>query len=57
LPGLRCRFISIEINFLVFDAAPQTFDKYIVSPGPFAIHADLNAVVLQYEGESLAGIL
>jgi hypothetical protein len=43
--------ISSQIDFPVFDAAPEPFDEHVVAPGPFAIHADGDAVVGEHAGE------
>ena len=41
-------FVGSQIDFLVFDAAPKPFDKHIVPPGPFAIHADGDTVIAKH---------
>jgi len=50
-------FVDSQIDLLVFDAAPKPFDEHIVPPGPFAIHADGDAVVDKQAGEGRAGEL
>ena len=50
-------FIGIEINLLIFDAAPETLYEYIVSPCTPAIHTDLNLVGFQNTGECVTGKL
>ena len=52
--GLADVVAGIEINLLVFDAAPQPLDEHIVPPSPFAVHADRNAVVGEQAGEGRA---
>lgn len=47
----------MQINFLVFDTAPYTFNKHVVAPTTFPIHADLDVAVQQFLGESFAGEL
>lgn len=39
--------VGVQIDLFIFDAAPEPFDKDVVAPGPFAIHADLNVGILQ----------
>src|SRR5260221_13846001 len=43
--------IGLEIDFFIFDRAPQSLDEDVVAPGPFAIHADGDCGVLQQVGE------
>src|SRR5712671_3213322 len=50
-------FVGSQIDLLVFDAAPKPFDEHIVPPGPFAIHADGDAVVGKQAGERRTGEL
>jgi hypothetical protein len=57
LPGFFDGVIGVQINFLVFDRAPETFDEHVVTPGTFAIHANLYAAVDQHPGEFTAGEL
>ena len=42
---------------LIFNALPQSLDEHVVSPTPFAVHADLDAVVGEQPGELLTGEL
>ena len=49
--------IGVQIDLLVFDALPESFDKHVVPPTPFPVHADLNAVVCQEPRELQAGEL
>ena len=51
-----CR-ISVEVDFLVFEAAPQPFDKDVVHAAALAVHADHDLMGLQNAGEVLAGEL
>ena len=37
------RDVFLEIDFLVFDAAPQPLDEDVVHPASAAVHADLDA--------------
>ena len=47
LPSLRHRFIRLEINLLAFQAVRYSLNENVVHPATFAVHADLNAMVLQ----------
>ena len=49
--------IEVQIDMLVLHRAPEPFDKDVVHPPSFAIHADLDAVGLQDASELLAGEL
>ena len=49
--------VSFEIHLLVFDAAPEPLDKYIVALGALAIHADRDVIPEQPAGEVVAGEL
>ena len=42
--GLADAFVGSQIDLLVFDATPQPLDEHVVPPGPFAVHADGDAV-------------
>src|SRR4029078_12198267 len=48
------RFVGSRIDILVFDAAPQPLIEHVVPPGPFAIHADGDAVAGKQTGERRA---
>ena len=45
--------ILVEIDVLVFDAAPQTFAEDVVEGATAAIHADLNVGSEQASGEGV----
>src|ERR1700731_5163646 len=51
--GLRLsdRRIGMEVDLLVFQAAPQPLDKDVVHAAALAVHADRDPVVLQGAGE------
>ena len=49
--------VGFQIDFLIFQTAPEALDKYIIHPTALAVHADLNIMVLQYLGEALTGEL
>ena len=51
LLGLGNALVRVEVDLLVFDALPQTFDENIVDPTPTSVHAYLNAVVREHLGE------
>jgi hypothetical protein len=55
--GLGDAGIGVEIDLLVFEAAPQPFDEDVVHVAALAIHADRDPVVLQGAGEVVAGEL
>src|SRR5665213_1678313 len=38
--GLGDAVIGLQIDFLVFDRAPEPFDEDVVAPGALAVHAD-----------------
>src|SRR4029453_12560328 len=47
--------IGVEVDLLVFEAAPQPLDKDVVHVAALAIHADRDLVALQGAGEVVAG--
>ncbi len=47
LSGRRHAVVGAQVDFLVFDRPPQAFDEDVVAPCALAIHADLDAGVLQ----------
>ena len=49
--------IGVEVDFLVFEAAPQPLDKDVVHAAPLAVHADGDLVALQGVSEVVAGEL
>jgi hypothetical protein len=38
--------VQIDLLILVFDRFSQAFDKHVVAPAAFAVHADRDAVLL-----------
>ena len=40
--------VAPKPQLFIFDASPQAFDKDVVHPAAFAIHADLNSVFLEF---------
>src|SRR5947207_1377939 len=55
--GLRHALIGLEIDFLVFETAPQTFHEDIVGKAAAAVHADGDAVSAQQRSEAIVGEL
>lgn len=51
------RVVGLEIHLLILDGSPEAFDKDVVPPAAFAIHADLDAMFLEGAGEFDAGEL
>jgi len=49
--------ISVKVDLLVFEAAPQSLDKDVVHAPAFAVHADHDAMPLQRAGKLVAGEL
>src|SRR5256885_16616690 len=47
LPGLAGAAIGVQIDLLVFDGAPEALGEDIVQGAALAIHADLDAALLQ----------
>ena len=50
-------FEGLQIDALVLHATPEPFDEDVVPVAAFSIHADPDAMGLQYLGERLAGEL
>src|SRR5450756_2308206 len=55
--GLADVVVGLEINLLVFNAAPQPFDEHVVPPCSLAVHADGDLVFDQHASECRAGEL
>ena len=51
LPRLADTVERPQIHLLVFDAAPQPFNKHIIPPSPFTVHADRDLVADEHAGE------
>ena len=49
--------VSMQIDLFVFHTPPQPFHEHVVPPAAFAVHADLDAAVLQQLGKFEAGEL
>ena len=58
-PGARLAdaVVGPEIDFFVFDRAPEPLDEDVVTPGRLAVHADRDGVVEKQTGERGAGEL
>jgi hypothetical protein len=56
-PCMRNRVVGMQVHFFVLHAFPKPFDKHIVDPAAFAIHAELDAVALNQVDEFRAGEL
>src|SRR5712672_2426655 len=49
--------IGVQVDLLVFEAAPQPLDEDVVHVAPLAIHANRDLVPAQHAGEVVAGEL
>src|SRR5215471_6787705 len=49
--------VSLEVNFLVLDAAPQALNEDVVGKAAAAVHADRNAMGAQQRSEAIVGEL
>ena len=50
-------FVAVQINLFILHGFPQPFDEHVVAPAAFAIHADLDFVLLKHADEGRAGEL
>lgn len=52
-PAFQCRYgrIVLQINVLVFDVAPQSFDKDVVECAPTTIDTDADVGLFQFTSE------
>ena len=57
LPQICDAVVGVQVDMLILDRAPEPFDKDVVHPPSFAIHADFNAVCLQDVSELLTSEL
>lgn len=55
--GLGDTFVIVQVDFFVFDAAPQSLDEDVVQCSPASIHTDRNLPFFENAGESVAGEL
>ena len=51
LPEISDAAVGLQVDMLLLHRAPERFDKDVVHPPFFAIHADLAAVRFQEAGE------
>ena len=56
-PGLGDRAVSLQENFLVFQAPPKPLDEDVVQKAAFAIHADLDVACFEQRSERFGGEL
>lgn len=47
--------MRFQIHIFIFDAAPESFNKDIVDPAAFTVHADLDAIGVERAGKFVAG--
>ena len=57
LGRLQSILIAVQVNLLIFDAAPHTLDPDVVQRPTSAIHAYLDILVLEQLGKTWAGEL
>ena len=57
LVGRTDGVVRVQIDLLVCNALPKSLDEHVVSPTPFSVHADLDAVVVQGPRKLLTGEL
>ena len=57
LSGFIQILIGMQINLFLFHTAPESFDKHIIYPAAFSVHADLDVVVFQYPSDGFRGEL
>ena len=46
--------VGFEVDLVILDGSPEALHEHIVSPAPFAVHADTDAVLLTADKQSLA---
>ena len=51
---VRHAVVGVQVDLLVFHAAPQPFDEHVVPPGALAIHADRDVILDEHAGEGRA---
>lgn len=54
---LAARFEGVDIDALIFEAAPQPLDKHVVHPTDFAVHRDLDIGIEKHVNKARAGEL
>ncbi len=55
--GGRDRIVGFQIHIFVLDVLPRPLDEDVVAPAALAVHADLNAMLIEHSGELAAGEL
>src|SRR5450755_512407 len=55
--SFRHGFVGLEINVLVFQAAPQAFAENVVEAATFAVHADVDDSCFKRSDEGFASEL
>ena len=55
--GLRRRFVILDVDLLVFHAAPEPFDEDVVQRPASPIHADGDLTLFENPGERATGEL
>ena len=55
--GLGNVLLGVEVDFLVFEAAPQPLDEDVIHAAALAVHPDHHPVPLQCPGEIVTGEL
>lgn len=50
-------FVSLQVDPLAFQGAPDAFDEYVVFEPPLAVHADLDVPDLEDGGKCFTGKL
>ena len=53
-PSLGYGLVGFQVHLLVFETPPKPLDKDVIEPSTPAVHADLNAGLLEQAGEKLA---
>lgn len=55
--SLRNVPVAFQIDFFILETTPGSFDKDIVYPSPFSVHADGDVVMFKDTGKILRGEL
>src|SRR5574342_774267 len=42
------RAVSVQVDFLVFEAAPQPLNEYVIPPAPASVHADADTAGFEH---------
>jgi len=57
LPRLGHAFVGLQVDLLVLETAPESFDKDVIGKAAAAVHADGNPMGAQHAGEVVVGEL